>query len=474
MGHEFCSECGKPLQVRERFCANCGHGFESQQVEVVNSTRKNRHTENVHISKMSKKQKIVIGIVAAIAVALFSVHFYIKSIVSTEKQIAAIHEALHEGNGEKFLKAVHVDDDVIFDSEAYMGLLEYDGAPYLIDEIREVIHQVEKAGLPGFISAYFAGDILKVEREKYLGIYNKIKITALAYEVKLETDLPSGKIIIGDKEWDITGEPINLGRFLPSHYPVLLTNTELDNSTLEQAIMVTSESTDNVLSIAKDAYMVSLVQGNEDGLLLINGIETGKKVSEMPQIGPFFSRNPIKLSIFKEEINGEQQQSSIVEAYPGDEVSFMFELELVETEVSSSTKDSHEDDESFTETEMTEIAQQHVLDFRDAYEDALNNRDFSLIYPFLLTDSVAYKELVEFVGDLKNENYTYDFTHNETTDWVVHPNGDIAIDTYEVFDFINHKGNSTHYKRDKTYLLTQDDSGNYKIYNIAIGDTIRE
>jgi membrane-associated protein TcaA len=472
MGHDFCSECGKPLQVDERFCENCGHRYESQPVEVVKLSRKSRHTESVRISKVSTKKKIVIGVGAAIAVALFSAHIYIKSIVSTEKQIAAIHEALHEGNGEKLLKAVHVDDDVIFDSEAYMGLLAYDGAPYLIEEIREAIHQVEKVGLPQFISAHNVGDVFKVEREKYLGIYNKIKITALAYEVKVETDLPSGKIIIGDKEWDLKGEPIILGRFLPSHYPVLLKNNDLDDSILEQGITVTSESTDNVLSITKDAYMVSLVQENEDSLLIIDGKETGKTVSEMQQIGPVFSRNPIKLSIIK-EINGEQQQSAIVEAYPGDEVSFVFEIEQVEAEVVSII-DSQEDNKIVKEDEMTAIAQQHVLNFRDAYEDALNKRDFSLIDPFLLTDSVAYKELVEFVGDLKNENYTYDFTHNETTDWMVHPNGDLAIDTYEVFDFINDKGHLTHYQREKTYLLTQDDNGNYKIYNIAIGDTIRE
>jgi uncharacterized membrane protein YvbJ len=144
MGHDFCSECGKPLQVDERFCENCGHRFEPQQEEVVKLTRKSRHTTNVSISKMSKKKKIVIGVGAAIAVALFSAHTYIKSIVSTEKQIAAIQEALHESNGEMFLKAVHVDDDVIFDSEAYMELFKYDGAPYLIEEIREAIHQVKK------------------------------------------------------------------------------------------------------------------------------------------------------------------------------------------------------------------------------------------------------------------------------------------------------------------------------------------
>jgi membrane-associated protein TcaA len=154
------------------------------------------------------------------------------------------------------------------------------------------------------------------------------------------------------------------------------------------------------------------------------------------------------------------------------------EIEQVETEVASSTSDSDEEDDAITdeltEEEVISEAQQFVLDFRAAYEKALNQRDFSLIDPFLLTDSVAYKELVEFVGELKNESYTYDFTHNETTDGMVHDYGDILIDTYEVFDFTNRQGKLTHYEREKTYYLELDDDGDFKIYSILIRDTIRE
>jgi len=459
----FCSECGKELQAGEGFCANCGHRFESQ--EAVGGAPIQEPQQN--IKTLSKKNKYLIGIVAVIVIALFSAHTYVKSIISTEKQVVTIYEALLEGNGEKFLNVVHVEDEVIFDSEAYMELLEHDGASYLTEEISNAVQQVEKVGVPQFVSANQVGDILKVEKEKFLGIYNKVKITALAYEVNLETDLPIGKMIIGDMEWGLEGEPITLGRFLPGHYLASLKNPNLDDSTLEEDIIVTSESAANVLSISKDAYMVSLAQENEDSLVSIDGKETGKKVSEMPQIGPLFSESPIKLSISK-KIAGEQQESSIVEAYPGDEVSFTFEMEEVETEVASSS------DEELTETEIVENAERLVLDFRNDYEKTLNNRDFSLVDHYLLTDSVAYKELVEFVGDLKNENYTYDFTHNEATDWEVYPHGDIAIDTYEVFDFTNHKGQLTNYKREKSYLLMLDENGEYKIYNIAISDTVRE
>ena len=480
MNLNFCSECGNSLQAGDAFCADCGHSFDSQQtvkqhVEGSQFRAAPQRSRTPQKSRMSRKKKIVIGIVAVIAIALFSTHTYIKSIISTDKQIASIYEALHQGNGEKFLEVVHVDDDVIFDLEAYMGLLELGDAPSLVEEIAAAIQQAEKTGLPQFISTDFVNNILKIERKKYLGIYNEIKIAAPAYEVKFETDLPSGKITIGDKEWEIKGEPIILGSFLPGNYSAILSNEELDDATLERDILVSSNSKGNVLVIEKDAYMVWLVQENQDGLLIINGKETGKKVSEMPQIGPLFTNTPIELSIVK-EINGVQQQSTIVEAYPGDEVSFIFEIKQVEKEVASSN-DSEEDDatkEELTEDKIAEENKQFVLDFRSAYEDALNTRDFSLVIPFLLEEGTAYKELEEFIGDLKNENYKYDFIQNETAGWEVNLDGGMKINTYEVFDFINHKGHLTHYKREKTYYLILDSNGDYKIDSISIRDTVRK
>ena len=237
MDLRFCSECGNPLQDGDLFCGSCGHRFESKLKEEAQPAQETQRTEEPqHIAApkvpkkpgMTKKKKIGIGILAVIAIALFSAHTYIKSIISTENQVVLLHEAFHEGSSEKLFEVIHVDEDVIYDPQSYMELLKHNGTSTMVEDIVDAIQKTENTRLPQFITSYLAGDVLKVEREKYLGIYNKIKITALAYEVKLETDLPSGKITIGDKEWELKGEPINLGRFLPSHYPVLFTNEDLD------------------------------------------------------------------------------------------------------------------------------------------------------------------------------------------------------------------------------------------------------
>ena len=465
MSLHFCNECGKPLQSTDAFCMNCGERFESQQQEQMvpnnqTSPPKGEPQKVVESNQpgMSKKKKTIIGIIAVILIALFFTHTYIKSMITSDKQMVLIYEALHEGNGEKFLDAVHVDDDVIVDPKVYMEALTYEEPSYLFKEIETAIQQVENTNFPQFITSSYIGDFLKVEKESYLWIYKKVKITALAFEAKIETDLPGGKAVIGDNEWALEGESIHLGRFLPGDYSVLLTSKEPTDSSEERGLSITSDVEDNVLVLNKDMYMVSLAQENKDSQLIIDGKETGKKVSEMLEIGPLFTQDPIELNIVK-EVDGKKQESLVEDAYPGNEVSFIFE---------------DEEEESDFEGEIIEEVERLVLDFRSAYEDALNERDFSLVAPFLEKGSLAYEELAEYVGDLKNENYQYDFTHNETTKTEVTSDRSAVVDSYEVFDFTNHKGHVTNYKREKTYYIIFDRNEEFKITNIEIGDTTRE
>ena len=187
------------------------------------------------------------------------------------------------------------------------------------------------------------GDLLKVERVKFLGIYDKIKITSLAYTAKVDTDFPSGKLIIGDNEWKFNGEQIDLGRFLPGNYTAILTNEEFENSSMEIELMITSNTSDNVLTMEKNRFMVTLDEPNIDSLVLIDGKETGKKIAELQEIGPLFSDASIELMIVQEK-DGERIQSEVVEAFPGEIVSFVFIEDLVPEETITVATESVEEE----------------------------------------------------------------------------------------------------------------------------------
>ena len=114
MAPDFCKECGHTLQGSDSFCPECGHLFKSQTVPPLRK------------SKTTTGKKVLFGIVAAVAVILFSTHSYIKSALSPEKQLTSLYLALHEANGEGFFDVVHIDENVMYDPDVFMGIFEFE------------------------------------------------------------------------------------------------------------------------------------------------------------------------------------------------------------------------------------------------------------------------------------------------------------------------------------------------------------
>src|SRR5690625_6468642 len=80
-------------------------------------------------------------------------------------------------------------------------------------------------------------------------------------------------------------------------------------------------------------------------------------------------------------------------------------------------KDDAEDEEETKTASSSQIdhdaAGDAVLGFRDAYEGAVNTKDFSLIESYLEKGSDADKELSKYIDELENKAYHHDFTSNK-------------------------------------------------------------
>lgn len=116
---------------------------------------------------------------------------------------------------------------------------------------------------------------------------------------------------------------------------------------------------------------------------------------------------------------------------------------------------------------------QHVIDFRNAYLYALNNRDFTSIEPYLATNSSAYIELEEYIENLSG-SYYFDFYENNPYS-VENTNGNYYdVTAYESFDFTDSEGTVTYYEREKIYTIEAIGIGDFEIESISILNTIRE
>src|SRR5690606_4510216 len=124
--------------------------------------------------------------------------------------------------------------------------------------------------------------------------------------------------------------------------------------------------------------------------------------------------------------------------------------------------------------ELTEdVLQLFIADFRSAYQSSLNHKDFSYIDGYLKEGSIAREELVDFIGNIGDDFYLYEFLIDEAVDFEILADK-AFVTTYEEFDFTNHLDVVTNYKRSKKYEVHLAENGELRIAKIDIIDTVRD
>ena len=113
------------------------------------------------------------------------------------------------------------------------------------------------------------------------------------------------------------------------------------------------------------------------------------------------------------------------------------------------------------------LVDQNVQAFRMYYEYALNRGDFYWIAEMLQAGSTAYQELEAYVGDIAGQGHTFDYLNNIVQD-VTYENGQYFVSMNEQFDFYSANGEYEYFDRYKTYTISLDQHGAYKISNITI------
>ncbi|MGN4123965.1 trypsin-like peptidase domain-containing protein [Lysinibacillus sphaericus] len=119
-----------------------------------------------------------------------------------------------------------------------------------------------------------------------------------------------------------------------------------------------------------------------------------------------------------------------------------------------------------TETD-TILAGQFVQAFRLYYEMALNEGDFYWVADMLTQGSSAYNELEDYVNAIANQGHYFYFTNNEVVE-VNYSDGKYFVQMNETFDFYDAQGNYQYYDKYKTYTITTDKYGAFKISHIKI------
>ncbi|UOQ45580.1 hypothetical protein MUN89_06460 [Halobacillus salinarum] len=413
---------------------------------------------------MSRKKKISIIAAIALTAILISMHLLILSLLDPMKDVKAMDRAMTESNQDAFFTHLTLDDKAMLNKQEYLNYLNQADWKNIRTQLTEALN-----GDKNFDSSIqdFDGNTLFMVKKNTVvpGIYHNYEIQAVPSLVMVHSNLPAS-FFLKDHSVELKNpeEPLELVASYPGKIEINgLMKTEFGDIKQKQTIeIVPNQSQEIVVEFEFPERTYQITTNVPEATLYINGKSTNKQLKDYEALGPFPEDKEVKMHAEWKDKQGTNHSTEVVNQASGYWGDLDFEFELEEEVMAGSSRESS--------ANSVEAANNHVLSFRDAYEQALNSKDFNIVSSFLAKDAGA--ELKNYIGKLKDKGYSYNFTNNEVTHSVQNDEDTYKITTNEKFIFTNHLGEQTKYDRNKTYTVEETDEG-LKIIKITIEDTNR-
>lgn len=464
---KYCKECGSKLDEQHNFCTDCGaiqssnanqeapQNYQEPVRQRVNQPRRN---------PMKKSTKVIIGTSIALVVIIFGVHKGLSSYFDPMKDLQAMDEAVASGSVSEFVEYIEFDDNAILNQEEYFQYIrnvEWDSVKSQYTGMLE-----EENSLTSKINSVNSNPLYTVQPNEHLfGLYTTYSLRAEPIKLTAHTSMDNTELTINDLSEAINVDTPKEITLYPGTYTVSGSASNMFGEfTYENSVEIHEQSSEEIeLDFSGNTYPFST--NKHDATLFVNGEDTGLKLGEIDSLGPLPEDSNVKMHAEWTNPNGDTFKTETVTKedtswYGGIPLSFD-ETEIEETQ------------ESKVASIETEDLGETVLSFRDAYEKALNSKDFSLIKDFMKKDSDADKGLKEYIRDLKDTDYNYEFTSNKVLDVEEIDDKTVKVTTNEKFIFTNHKDEQTDYDREKTYTMKLVDE-EYKISKIDYVETNRD
>lgn len=445
---------------------------ETQTEETAETTSGARHPDAAQqqpqpAKKSMNKWKKSLILTGLLLVALaFGAYKYLEQHFDPLKDLVKMDEAILNDDVDGFMDFVRLDKAVASDKDAYFTYIqENEWNEGLKDEYYALIAREKENPTPlqkELISRY-GTPLLKVKDEKKIfGLFKGYSLQAIPVQVSATTNLDGTEIQMMDDTYKIakSDEVNELGEFYPGVYGYKAT-TEADygefvaEGTLEIAA---DEHADLEILFNYESFYIEVDYEFEDAIVFVNGESTEKRVNEIEEIGPIPLDSKVKFHAEWKDDKDKVFRSNTVEITE-DDVGYIY-LEFDER-IALDAAESEDAD--------YEVAE-FILDFRSAYEYAVNYADYTEIADYMKAGSEEEEDLQKFIKDMGKANYYYEF--EETTVTKVANKGDkkFEVGTSEQFTFHDEDGSVYEYDRDKVYFIESVDD-TFEVYNIDYQDT---
>ena len=119
----FCAECGKKNKNDSQFCEHCGHKLENEQTKKIVKT-KPQVSKNSIKREMSKKNKIILAIVAVIVAALAIIYFILNNMTKPSTIAEKFFNATMSYDAEAMYEYLDVVDSEFTTKEVFKKIID--------------------------------------------------------------------------------------------------------------------------------------------------------------------------------------------------------------------------------------------------------------------------------------------------------------------------------------------------------------
>ncbi|GGD10056.1 TcaA NTF2-like domain-containing protein [Pontibacillus salipaludis] len=469
----FCTECGHTLSEEQDFCTSCGAQFSNNPTDHYDQPAR----------PMSKKRKWTLGSIGILAVVLFFTHMALSSIFDPMKKIQAMDQAMKTKDSSALMDELSLEEEALLNKEEYLTYLSEAGWETMKEQFSQIVEaNKDDKTAQQIVNDYGEPVFLAKKRAIIPKLFYTYDMEALPATISVHSALaPSSIITAGEHSVEITNTDTsyNLAKAYPGTFKI---HGEAQNEygTFENQLEVHIDQpgTKQEFSFPFEYKNYSLSSNESSAILYINGTSTGLPLSELNQIGPVPVKESIKVHAEWATDSGDVLRSEVIDTLyiQGDHVELTIEKPKVVEKTPEPKEEEKEQESTIHSSSLNataEAAANHVVAFRSAYEQALNEHNFNLIEPYLQNGSHAEEELYDYLRELNSSVYTYDFKENSIIQANKSASDTFEVDMEEMFIFTNHLSEQTRYDRTKRYIVVYE-NGFYKIQKILINDTIRE
>lgn len=456
-----CTECGAKRGEEQAFCTECGASF----IKLENGSEDAVQQSNLQMtsppakSPMSKQAKILLGVAGGLLLVLFGVYQWMSNYYDPVKVLQEMDHAVIDGDSKAFLKHIEFDKKAMLDKEEYFAFIKKYEWETVKPQLLNMMESKQKAPFDFTVKSSNGAELYKVKQKKKLGLFSTYTFRAIPSTLHVFSTMNDTVLTMNKQKFNVKeNASLEIEKVYPGTYKYEAKATNLFGDFKENDEFTVHSRDENELYIEFSTETYGIESDQMDATLYVNGKSTEKTLKELKHVGPFPDETEVKMHAEWKNPKGKVMKTKTVTQHDNNWGTIYFEFGY----------DGHVDDYAFS-------ASTYVLNFRDAYEQALNSKDYSIIASFIEKGSAAEKELKKFINDLDDMEFHYEFIKNDVLDSDLSDDDVYKVTTREKFMYTHYekgKEEVTDYDREKVYHVKVTDDG-YKIAKIDYRETDR-